>query len=406
MFDFLKTSDDEKNKPAEEGVVAEKSVEPAVPPPSSTGNNENKGIFDTLKEKIGLGGDEKTEENAVATTPPAPEPAMDTPPAVPESSADNTESLTDKITGFFTTKGDEAEKSDSTDSEETQEDGEVSDVSDDVSDVSEDASEDASEDGGEDGGDFDIVLQKMKNLQNKYGELKTKHSNLKLEMEKKLTEKTNKDNGELATVLSAIEAAELAITEAKKHIITYSKHNGLPTDKLGYSETEDSSSMPEPVMPKPMDMTPPPPPAPAPAPAPAPVMPEPVMPEPVMPEPVMPAPTDAAMPAPAPAPAPASMDMTPPPPAPMMSAPAPLDDGSNSNSGSDSSDAEEGNPTSTLPEIPVNETTPDSLPQQQPTATSFNGGRNHYVQSMNKKAKTHRHHKRRNRHQTLRSSAK
>jgi hypothetical protein len=92
----------------------------------------------------------------------------------------------------------------------------------------------------------------------------------------------------------------------------------------------------------------------------------------------------------------------------MMSAPAPPDDGSNSNSGSDSSDAEEENPTtSTLPEIPVNETTPDSLPQQQQsTATSFNGGRNHYVQSMNKKAKTHRHHKRRNRHQTLRSSAK
>jgi hypothetical protein len=87
-------------------------------------------------------------------------------------------------------------------------------------------------------------------------------------------------------------------------------------------------------------------------------------------------------------------------------APAPLDDGSNSNSGSDSSDAEEENPISTLPEIPVNETTQDSPSQQQSTATSFNGGRNHYVQSMNKKAKTHRHHKRRNRHQTLRSSAK
>jgi hypothetical protein len=37
--------------------------------------------------------------------------------------------------------------------------------------------------------------------------------------------------------------------------------------------------------------------------------------------------------------------------------------------------------------------------------TLFSGGKNHYVQNM-KHNKTHRHHKRRNRHQTLRSSMK
>jgi hypothetical protein len=43
-----------------------------------------------------------------------------------------------------------------------------------------------------------------------------------------------------------------------------------------------------------------------------------------------------------------------------------------------------------------------------PPATSnslFSGGKNHYVQNM-KNNKTHRHHKRRNRHQTLRSVMK
>jgi hypothetical protein len=46
-------------------------------------------------------------------------------------------------------------------------------------------------------------------------------------------------------------------------------------------------------------------------------------------------------------------------------------------------------------------------PGQEPVNNnSLNGGRNHYIQSTNKKAKTHRHHKRRNRHQTLRAVTK
>jgi hypothetical protein len=79
---------------------------------------------------------------------------------------------------------------------------------------------------------------------------------------------------------------------------------------------------------------------------------------------------------------------------------------------------------SSLPEIPVNEEVPtnssESVPSpavpaapasstegqtsQTPTQTpgSIEGGRSHYVHSSNRKATTHRHHKRRNRHQTLR----
>jgi hypothetical protein len=58
---------------------------------------------------------------------------------------------------------------------------------------------------------------------------------------------------------------------------------------------------------------------------------------------------------------------------------------------------------SPLPEVPVNEIT---TPGQQPSSSSINGGRSHYVHSTNKKASTHRHHKRRNRHQTLRNYKK
>jgi hypothetical protein len=93
---------------------------------------------------------------------------------------------------------------------------------------------------------------------------------------------------------------------------------------------------------------------------------------------------------------------------------------SESESGSESESESESEPeltgevpqVSSIPEIPVNQ-----APQLEPTATfadaskqqppnSFNGGRNHYLQSTNKKAQTHRHHKRRSRHQTLRGVSK
>jgi hypothetical protein len=52
-----------------------------------------------------------------------------------------------------------------------------------------------------------------------------------------------------------------------------------------------------------------------------------------------------------------------------------------------------------IPEIPVNGPAPAS------SNPLFSGGKNHYIQNM-KHNKTHRHHKRRNRHQTLRSVMK
>jgi hypothetical protein len=47
------------------------------------------------------------------------------------------------------------------------------------------------------------------------------------------------------------------------------------------------------------------------------------------------------------------------------------------------------------------------MPGAPPTIPNplFSGGKNHYVQNI-KNNKTHRHHKRRNRHQTLRSVMK
>jgi hypothetical protein len=108
---------------------------------------------------------------------------------------------------------------------------------------------------------------------------------------------------------------------------------------------------------------------------------------------------------------------------PMMAdnnAPAPISNTEEEVSGSESESESESEPeltgevpqVSSIPEIPVNQ-----APQLEPTATfadaskqqppnSFNGGRNHYLQSTNKKAQTHRHHKRRSRHQTLRGVSK
>ena len=78
-----------------------------------------------------------------------------------------------------------------------------------------------------------------------------------------------------------------------------------------------------------------------------------------------------------------------------------------SSSDSDSSDGSE----SELGEIPVNQENTEPAPAAAPAAEPapagaasnalFSGGQNHYIQGM-KKNKTHRHHKRRNRHQTLR----
>ena len=90
-----------------------------------------------------------------------------------------------------------------------------------------------------------------------------------------------------------------------------------------------------------------------------------------------------------------------------------LNDESSSDSGSSAeSDSE-------LGEIPVNETNPNPNPENTAAAAEpapaaatpapagaapnalFSGGQNHFIHGM-KKNKTHRHHKRRNRHHTLR----
>ena len=60
---------------------------------------------------------------------------------------------------------------------------------------------------------------------------------------------------------------------------------------------------------------------------------------------------------------------------------------------------------SPLPEVPVNNE-PAVAGSPAASTETINGGRSHYVHATNKKASTHRHHKRRNRHQTLRNYKK
>ena len=79
-----------------------------------------------------------------------------------------------------------------------------------------------------------------------------------------------------------------------------------------------------------------------------------------------------------------------------------------SSSESEDNEEEDKSESSVLPEIPVNNIVDNTGSVSAPAAepTSINGGRSHYVHSTDKKATTHRHHKRRNRHQTLRGYKK
>ena len=381
MFDFLNPSEPAKTGPAPETLS---DPAPAPAPAAEPVSTENKGIFDKFKETIGL--DKPTEGETPA---PAPAPA----PAPEPEPNDKEESITNKIANFFT--GDKKEPETGAEGEAGQEstDSEASEASEASEEIDESEDSESEDSENAEGDEFEMIVQKMTTLREKYSNLKKEHADLKLEMEREKKEKVDKDVSDLTTVFAATEAAELALSELKTYLIKYSKNNGLPIEKLGYSDSTptEEPSKEEPSAPAP-EQAPEPAPAPAPEPAPEPA------------------------PAPAPAPAP-DMMAAPEPPAPdMMAAPEPPAPDAESISGSDSESASESESesndkeTSTLPEIPVNEITTASampaMPVPPAPPASFNGGRNHYIQSTNKKAKTHRHHKRRNRHQTLRSLPK
>ena len=342
MFDFLKGDDNSKKAEA----TAENSST-AVPQPT-----EEKGAIDKLKETLGIG---------TPTTPAAP----DTKDKVQNEGAEEKPGLLSGIFGTGESKKDNAGE----DGSEASEDG---------SEASEDGSEDgseASEDGSDDNDDdFDMISQKMNALREKYEKLKSDHNAMKNKMESEKAEEKKMDNEKVSTLIAAFTASQGALTAFKEALIDHLKNNNYPLDGLEL-DTSSFNQVP------------------------------------------------AAAPVPAEEEAPAA-------PAPQAEAAAEVVDNEQPNSepsedvnentetsmlesGSKSPDNENegGDQTesSALPEIPVNEIPETSVVDNTAASSdsaSINGGRSHYVHSTNKKAATHRHHKRRNRHQTLRGYKK
>jgi len=244
-----------------------------------------------------------------------------------------------------------------------------------------------------------MISQKMNALREKYEKLKSDHNAMKNKMESEKAEEKKMDNEKVSTLIAAFTASQGALTAFKEALIDHLKNNNYPLDGL---ELDTSSFNQVPAA------------APVPAEEEAPAAPAPA------PEEEAPAPEEEA---PAQEKAPAA-------PAPQSEAAAEVVDNEQPNSepsedvnentetsmlesGSKSPDNENegGDQTesSALPEIPVNEIPETSVVDNTAASSdsaSINGGRSHYVHSTNKKAATHRHHKRRNRHQTLRGYKK
>lgn len=423
LFDFLKT----ENSAAPAASSSEPSsanVKPADPTQAdaeSVTKTEDKSMMETIKEKLNIGGD----TDSAATSSPVPAPAPE--PEVKEEKPGI-------LSGLFGTgsSNKEEEKSDETASEasEETEESEASEASE-ANEESEASDVDVDDDNGN---DFDMIAQKMSSLREKYDKVKTDYNALKSKMENQKAEEKKLDDSKVTTLIAAFTASQGALTAFKDALIEHLKNNNYPLDGLDLSEQTSLSSLPAEVQTQEPVITPPPPPA-----------------EVAPPVPELPADAPVSAP-PAPAPTPTSTE-------------APVNDsesvsemsdsesesGSESGSESESGSGSDSEPdvqaqaervieneptqvTSSLPEVPVNEMpqTPPSAPlpsQEQaqepaspeaiaapapapapapgtPATDMINGGRSHYVHAENKKASTHRRHKRRNRHQTLRNYKK
>ena len=397
MFDFLKGDDESKKAEA----TAETSSTAGSQP------TQEKGTIDKLKETLGFG-----------TTPDeTPVPETTVPDANDEVKNEDSEEKPGLLSGIFGTgesKKDEASDDASEASDDASDDG--SEASDDGSEASDDGSDDgseasdASDDGSEDNDDdFEMISQKMNTLREKYEKLKSDHTAMKNKMESEKAEEKKADNQKASTLIAAFTASQGALTAFKEALIEHLKNNNYPLDGLQL----DASSFNA-----------------APAPAPAPPTEEVVEPEQPAPAPAPPTEevVEPEQPAPAPAPVPPPLAENVVEPDQLSSEPTEPVNGNMDTSmlESSSSESEQESPvnenegeqveSSVLPEIPVNEISENntgSVSEPAPAAaepavesTSINGGRSHYVHSTNKKAATHRHHKRRNRHQTLRGYKK
>ena len=275
-------------------------------------------------------------------------------------------------------------------------------------------SESESEDDDNDS-DFKLVVDKMENLRKKYEDLKAKY---KEEIKKKHDEPAaSKDNTDFSNILASYFAIEGSLKQLKIYLKKHADKNGYPVEGLGLDTVEGEEAAPEPVVSAPA------PEASVPAPEASEVVPEPE-PAPEASAPEASAPEAEASAPEASEPAPEASEVVPEPeasasaPEPEASAVAPVegavsDSESDASSGSGSGSESEPEPaleTSSIPEIPVDGSSPgsvESAPKEAPAAGGtnplFSGGRNHFIQNI-RKNKTHRHHKRRNRHQTLRNN--
>ena len=346
-----------------------------------------------------------TEPVPAAVTEPVPEPAAAAPAAAPAATADATDG--EKKSMFENLKAavglapsddkkPEVEESDSGD--------------DNLSSESESESEDDDNDS-----DFKLVVDKMENLRKKYEDLKAKY---KEEIKKKHDEPAaSKDNTDFSNILASYFAIEGSLKQLKIYLKKHADKNGYPVEGLGLDTVEGEEAAPEPVVSAPA------PEASEPVPEASEVVPEPE-PAPEASAPEASAPEAEASAPEASEPAPEASEVVPEPeasasaPEPEASAVAPVegavsDSESDASSGSGSGSESEPEPaleTSSIPEIPVDGSSPgsvESAPKEAPAAGGtnplFSGGRNHFIQNI-RKNKTHRHHKRRNRHQTLRNN--
>jgi len=400
FFDFLKSEDNSVPAASSSENIKQADPKPAVT--EGVTNTEDKSMIDTIKEKLNIGND--TDTSAASAPAPAPAP----PPApVPASSVKEEEKpgILSGLLGMGSNKDDEKS------GEENQ------------SEVSEES--DGSEDISENTNDFDMIAEKMSSLREKYDKLKADYDELKSKTDKQNAEEKKLDESKVTTLIAAFTASQGALTAFKEALIEHLKNNNYPLDGLDLSEqTSLSQPIQSEVSSEKPDITP-------------------------IPE------SNFSVEAPAFSP-----------PAPIVSEEAVIDNesgsemsGSESESESESGSESESEPepepepetvvqeqpervienestpvVPSLPEVPVNEMpqSPDSqpLPSQSqgqgqaqgqgvvgtspiaspvvPSQTNdmINGGRSHYVHADIKRASTHRRHKRRNRHQTLRNYKK
>ena len=396
-----KTADEAKDNVADPVISADAPTEPAPPAEPS--------LMDKALSAVGFGNKPedaeaeaaavapenedaeaakvKAEEDAAAKAKVAEEDAAATAKAKAEEDAeaakaaeddaattapDNNVSMMDRITSVF--KSDDNAKNDVTTTSSA--------VSNDASsdDGSDDGSDESSDDTEEDNDvDFEKYAGEIRNLRNKYQKLKAENKKLK---EGKKSGPVENNNSEFSKMIASLFAIKGSVAQLEYSMKKHAGQNKYPIEGLGLddgsndtnnneeqekpseivsdSESDSESgigsgsdSEPEPEVPKVM----PPPPAPAPAPAPVGEIPEIPVNTQEVPAPEVPAEVPPEVPAPE---------------VPAPEVPA--------------------------PEVPA--------PEAQSAATTnalFSGGKNHYVHNI-KKNKTLRHHKRRNRHQTLRTT--